>query len=310
MFGYFRPYEAKLTQRESVLFKSFYCRTCYCLRVIGGQLARFCTTYDAAVYSLILALQRGEEAPPLIPCERLGTTYKKYFQNDERGIKMARLTLISFGEKIRDDELDNNHNLKAKLMSLPIAKAIREACAAEPDIAKDSYNGTERINSLQDSGAPIFSVLGAYGDMAVRSFSHFEDLTPASEELIRSVSEWIFLMDMICDYDDDYKDGTYNGFKTEGLSTLSAYFDVHYKEFSRIVNAVSDRFVAALFAVKDDSVLWNTLFKICIHAMDTVPTNAVLGKDVSYHYFRDVTARMRENKKLTKDIKRLGITKV
>lgn len=307
MFGYFRPYEAKLTQRERIVFKAYYCRTCYCLRIVGGQAARFCTTYDAAIYALILALQSGEDMPPVIPCERLGNKYKM-FRGDEMGMKMAYLSLISFGEKIRDDQMDNG-GLKSKLVSIPVARAIRKACAAEPKMAKDSYEGTERINALQNANAPLHEVLGAYGDMAVKSFSEFTTLTPQTEELIRSVSEWIFLVDMVCDYNDDYQDGTYNGFKREGIPTLTEYFDKYYAEFSAVANRVSDRFIVALFSVKDDSVVWNTLFKICMHAIDTVLTEAVLGQDVSYHYFREVFTRMRENKRLEKDIKRLGITK-
>jgi hypothetical protein len=309
MFGYFRPYEAKLTHRERAVFEAYYCRTCYCLRIVGGQVARFCTTYDAAIYAMILALQSGEDLPPVLPCERLGTKFKKTFRDNADGIKLARLSLISFGEKIRDDEMDNGRGFKTGLVSLPLAKALREAREAEPKMAKDSYEGTERINRLQNANAPLHEILGAYGDMSVTSFSEFFPLTPKTEELIRAVSEWNFLVDMVCDYDDDYKNGTYNGFKKEGVPTLSAYFDRYYEEFSAVANRISDRFVVALTAVRDDSVVWNTLFKICIHAIDNVLTSAVLGEDVAYHYFREVFARMKENRRLEKDIKRLGITK-
>ena len=306
MYGYFRPYHSNLTHTERQLFNSYYCRICYCLRIVGGQLARFCTTYDGAVYALILALQSKEAAPPVLPCERLGKKNLKLFRDDEVGIKFANLSLISVGEKIRDDRIDKN-DFKTKVTSAVFSRAIDKAKAAEPDLAKGSFEGTDRINALQDGGAPLESVFSAYGDMAAESFSHFLSMTKETEELVRSVSEWIFLVDMVCDYNEDYERGTYNGFKTEGLATFSEYFNIHYKEFLSIAGAVTDRMIAALMAVRDDSRVWNTLYKIIIYASDTVIPAAIRGEDVEFHYFSDIFERINENRSYNKDIKRLGI---
>ena len=172
-----------------------------------------------------------------------------------------------------------------------------------------SFEGTERINTLQNEGAPLMSVFEAYGDMAVNSFSRFLELSAQTEELVRSVSEWIFLVDMVCDYADDYKDGTYNGFKTEGLTTFSQYFDAHYREFLQIARRVTGRLMSALMAVKDGSRTWNTLYKIISHATETVIQNAILGKDVEFHYFKDLFERIGTSRRFKKDIKRLGIHK-
>ena len=55
MYGYFRPKASGLTTPERRLFFGYYCRVCYCLRLLGGQTARFFTTHDMAVYSIILS---------------------------------------------------------------------------------------------------------------------------------------------------------------------------------------------------------------------------------------------------------------
>ena len=269
-------------------------------------MARFCTTYDAAIYSLILALQSHEKQPPVLPCERIGSKNLRLFAEDEVGLKLARLSLISVGEKFRDDRIDSG-SLKTKIISAPLKGAIEKAKAAEPEIAKGSFEGTERINELQNANAPLSEIFAAYGDMAVGSFSRFLDMTPETEELVRSVSEWNFFMDMLCDYDDDYKSGSYNGFKTEGLSTFKEYFDLNYQDFIAVANAVTGRLVTALLAVRDDSRIWNTLFKIITHAVDTVLPDAIEGRDVSFHYFPDLFERIRENRRMNRDIKRLRI---
>ena len=306
MFGYFRPYHSNLTNSEKRLFESYYCRICYCLRILGGQLARFFTTYDGAIYSMIVDLQTKASNPPHLPCERFGTKNLKHFEHDEIGLKVARLSLISFGEKIRDDEIDKNY-FKAKLGSLLFSKTILKAAEAEPIIAMSSYLGTERINELQNANSDIMEIFSAYGDMAVLTISELSPLTEKSEELVRSVSEWIFLVDMICDYDEDYKHGTYNGFKTEGFATFSEYFDTHYVEFLEIVNKISDRLVNAIMAVRENSPLWNTLYKIIINAVNTVIPNRIMGKDIEFHYFSDLFERIRTNKKMKNDIKRLKV---
>lgn len=306
MFGYFRPYHSYLTNSEKRLFEAYYCRICYCLRITGGQLARFFTTYDGAIYSMIMDLQTKSPPPPHLPCERLGKKNLKRFVNDEGGLKIASLSLISFGEKIRDDQIDNN-GIKVKLASLLFSKTIKKAKEKEPVIAKNSYDGTERINELQNSNEKIEEIFKAYGDMAISSFSQFLDMTAQTEELIRSVSEWIFLVDMICDYDDDYKDGTYNGFKREGLVTFKDYFDAHYRHLMQIVRKMSERLANAVMAVRDDSSVWNILYKIITHALNTVIPDIIDGKDVKFHYFSDLFERIGRNKKLKKDIKRLGI---
>lgn len=269
-------------------------------------MARFFTTYDGAIYSMIVDLQTKTTPPPHLPCERFGKKNLRFFEEDEVGLKFARLSLISFGEKIRDDQLDKNH-FKAKLGSLLFSKIINKAKEAEPNMANDSYQGTEKINKLQETNQPIMEIFAAYGDMAASSISHFIQMTKETEELVRSVSEWIFLVDMICDYDEDYKNGTYNGFKIEGIATFGEYFDTNYQEFLEIVSSISNRLYNAIMAVRDNSELWNVLYKIITYAINTVVPNAIMGKDIEFHYFSDLFERIKKNKKLKKDMKRLKV---
>lgn len=257
---------------------------------------------------MVLALQDHEAAPPYLPCERVGSRTMKQFQDDQRGLQVARLSLISFGEKFRDDRLDKN-NMKSKLAEAMLRKAVRDATQAEPEMARLLYEGTERINRLQDSNAPLFDVLGAYGQMAAESFSCIMDLTGPTRELLQAISEWVFFVDMICDYDEDYRDGVYNGLKVEGCETFRAYFDCHYPQFLSLAGRATDRLVNALMSVRDDSRLWNTLFKIINHAVDTVIPDCIEGKDIKFHYFRNLAEQFGKRQKQNREIKRLGLKK-
>lgn len=310
MFGYFRPYSANLTKREQTLFNSHYCRICYCLRAVGGQMARFCTTYDGALYSLVLSLDLGIAPPPHLPCERIGRKNTRLFAADELGMRLSHLSLINFGEKFRDDRLDGNKSaLRNGALSLIFGRAIKKSQAAEPEIARITREGTDEINRLQAAGAPLPEIFGAYGDVAERSFLRFGAVSLKGIRLLRAIAEWNFLVDMTVDYAEDYESGAYNGFKTEGLPTFPAYFDRHYTEYLATAGAATDRLVSALLAMQCEDVTFYTLYKIITHATDTVLPAAIAGKDVGFHYFRDLRDRTRENRRLDRDLKRLGMDK-
>ena len=109
MYGYFRPKASGLSSEERHLFFGYYCRVCYCLRLKGGQTARFFTTHDMAVYSIILSMSMRAPRPPYRKCERYLMRTMKAYKDDALGMRLADMSCIVFGEKFRDDELDGSH---------------------------------------------------------------------------------------------------------------------------------------------------------------------------------------------------------
>ena len=105
MYGYFRPFESKLSVGERKLFHSYYCRLCYCLRVVGGQKSRCLTMFDTAIYSILYAIATGEQRPPFLSCERIGKKNMNLFLDDEVGKTFAYLSLIGIGERFTTTKL-------------------------------------------------------------------------------------------------------------------------------------------------------------------------------------------------------------
>ncbi len=254
---------------------------------------------------MIINLQKGEDNPPFLPCEKVRTTNMRQFRDDVTGIKLANLTMIGFGEKFRDDQID--HNGKSRFARMMFAKSINRAVAAEPKIAQIMHDGNCRVNELQDGGADIFAVLGAYGDMTAEIFAEFLVMTPQTEALLRAVGEWTFFVDMACDYADDVKSGDYNGLKTADSKTFEEYFENHYTEFFALESVVTGKLLTALNDVNDASRTWNTLYKIIINSVNTVLPSLATGGDVKFHYFSNLFGRYGEAIKLGRDIKRLGV---
>lgn len=286
MFGYFRPYDSGLNRKQARLFGAYYCRLCYCLRILGGQACRAMTTFDLALYSMILDLYTGAPHPSKMKCQRILTSNMNQFQSDETGLKLARLALIGFGEKFRDDELDGDG--KTKVLSALFSKHVREAREKEPEIAAISREGTDRVNLLQNSDADLFEVLHAYGDMVAAVFDQFADLPDRFRVLFASVAEWTFFIDMLCDYAEDYKSGSYNYFKTDGCPDFGSYYDKHYPSFIEIEEKVSSRLIAAVKGVSTADSLYYTIYKILMHSLDTVVPALIREEDVTWHYLREL----------------------
>ncbi len=250
------------------------------------------TTFDLAIYSMILNLQTQGKDPPILSCQRLKKSNTKKFADDEVGLRLARLTFISFGEKFRDDKLDGG-SAKTGFLNLLYNKPIKEARKVEPELAKISYEGTEKINVLQNAGAPLMEIFACYGDMMAEIFNQFTTLDDNYRNLFKALGQWTFFVDMVCDYAEDYKNGTYNGFKTEGLATFVEYFNLHYIEFSQVEKQITENLLSALYSIKQDNSVWHTLFKIITQAVDNVIPALTEGKDVTFHYFKELRKQHR-----------------
>lgn len=268
MYGYFKPGSSRLTAEETRIFKSYYCRTCFCLRILGGQSARLFTTYDMAVYSLLLHIAGKLERMPYHRCERFGTRTMHTYDHDEMGRKLANLSIIMFGEKIRDDEMDGDRAAAAG-MNLIYRKTVEKARRAEPEAALAARHGIDHLNEMQNQSAELFDVLQAYGDTVAHLFDLLFGLDETIRRAIRSIAVWTFYMDMLSDYNDDYRKKAYNGFRVEGEGTILKRFDTDYPAFIRINKQIVNDIRLSLYETEDGSDEWRILNKLIDQALST-----------------------------------------
>ena len=287
MYGYFRPYDSELGNKHKRLFQAYYCRLCYCLWLVGGQTARFFTTFDLTLYSMILHLDLGVDAPPFLGCQRLRTSNRDTFKTDYLGMKLARLALISFGEKFRDDMLDEG-GIKNFIKKFLFEKKVRAACLLEPEIARCAYEGTERINRMQDANAEIDALLSEYALVTEETISAVAPLSEPALRLFRALARWTYFVDILCDYDEDVKKDQYNPLRQEGICTVEEYFSANYHYLLLKNREISREVCDALKGCKKDRPEWDVLHKVLLHALNTVVPNILEGKDVSFHYFKEL----------------------
>lgn len=274
MYGYFRPKASGLTTEERHLFFGYYCRVCYCLRLRGGQTARFLTTHDMAVYSMVLSMGMRASRPPYRRCERYLMRTVKEYKDDALGMRLADMSAVVFGEKFRDDELDGNR-ARAQAMNALFGTVIAHARMNEPEMAAIAREGTDRVNRLQEENAPVYDLFAAYGKMVAQLFACVHPLEEQYLRLIRAIAAWTFYIDMLCDYDKDYREGAYNGFRVEGISTLRACYAEKKEMFAQAEKRMAGELTAALDAADDGAQEWTLLKKVIHAALEAAPAFAL-----------------------------------
>ncbi len=295
MFGYFRPFGSKLSVGERRLFHTYYCRLCYCLRNVGGQKMRALTTFDMAIYSMIYAIAKGDPRPPLFSCEKIRKNNMNKFKDDKVGLRFADMTLVAFGEKLRDDIIDGNKK-RAFLVKTIYGKQIKQAQTRQPELTEISTRGIDKINDLQDGGANANAVLKAYGDMTAETFKQIGVDDQRFLSVYKGLAMWTFFVDMLVDYKDDYKQGVYNAFMDKDCKTIEEVFTKDPQEILDLNKKISNDIIDSLKSIDNGSKEWTVVYRIVEHALNTVVFDILEGRDVKFHYFKELN----KNRKLSK----------
>lgn len=303
MYGYFNLIESCLKNNEKVVFNSYYCRLCYCLWNKGGQKARYLTTYDATVYNLIMAVAGQDNRPPCFVCERIKTNNKKYFKDDPIGYIIADLSILGFIIKTRDNEADGDR-LKAFFANLLFHKLFKKTISSNQSLFEASCSTIAEMDKLQQANGSIEEVLSLYGLTMENSFRHFFDAEDIYFNCINRVARWTFLLDMIEDYDDDYRLHRPNSLMQEDSKTIAELFNKHYFELIPFFRKEMDELKKALLTIKNDTVEWIVLNKLVRHSMATLIPNVLNGKDISFHYFKNTHLQIVNHFKIKKTAKK------
>lgn len=288
MHGYFRPFESGLSVGERMIFNSYYCRICYCFRIAGGQISRYLTTFDAAIYSIIYSLGAGYPRPPHFHCEKFGKKNLEHFRNDEVGKLFVDASYIAVGEKIRDDRYDGNR-LRAWAAERIFGKQISQSGQENAEAREILQTGFDELNNLQNQNRDPMSLFHFYGDISSKMFLSLtkRPIDIKYINLWKAILKWTFFIDMICDYEEDMKNGSFNSFKDPRCTTFSAYFDKHYVTVFDINRRISDEIMDSLKAIHDDSEEWKILYRVITYSLNNVVLDKASGKDPNFKIVRE-----------------------
>ncbi len=248
---------------------------------------------------MIYSMASGLPTPPSFRCEKLSKAGMRISEKDELAMRFVRGILVALGEKMRDDRLDGDR-FKANILKLMVGKIIKKAQESEPNLARVTYEGIERINRLQERKAAVLDLLDAYGETMADSLRCIGEVPKKYEELQKAIAAWTFYVDILCDYDEDVKTNKFNPLKQDDSPTLEVLFNNEYAMLFELNRTVCGRVVDALNATKNQSTEWYAIRGILTHAMVSVVPDILEGKDVKFKYFRELTKNMRAMKKSRK----------
>ena len=217
-------------------------------------------------------------------------------------MKLAKLAIISIGEKFRDDYLDEGNSLKNIFKKILFQRTINKACSEEPELAKLAFEVTDRVNRLQEQQADLDTLLNDYADSVSDTFlAVCPELTEPYLRVYRALARWTYYVDILCDFEEDCKKDAYNPLRKGGYTSLTAYLSDNYLYLLEKNREISREVLNSLEAVRSDRLEWTALYKIIAYSLNRVVPAILRGEDVTFHYFKELfknRRRLREERRM------------
>lgn len=263
MFGYFRFNQIYASPRIKRVYKNYYCGTCFALEYNYGELSRFILSYDAVILALTARLHEIPERE-LLPCF-FNKKEKLQFVENEGWKKLASINILLMGANI-DDDINDEQSAKAKAASIACRKMIKKAEIQYPELAHIIRNGYKKMYELELERVDILEICNVFSSLMSKLMINAYGIDSNKVKFINSISQWLYFIDQLDDYDDDVKEGKYNPLIIKGLTKsqminkehdkLFSYLKELFKDFRNIknsldLNCVEDRL---LYSVLNESI--------------------------------------------------------
>ncbi|MCL2751535.1 MAG: DUF5685 family protein [Firmicutes bacterium] len=214
MYGYLVPDKPNLYMKDFVLFRAFYCGLCKTTARKYGQLPRFLTNYDAAVWSLFFHSYYNRR-PEFEDRACVLNPFKKKTIAAPNAIsdKVCALNMLYSYHKLTDDMLDGRKGRRAARRV--IRRRYRAARAEYPEACRILEQSLEDLRKLEQGGeasperaADAFSE----GFSAAAAAVFDEQNNGTLKAFLNAAAKYIYLIDALDDMTEDYKSGNYNSF--------------------------------------------------------------------------------------------------
>ncbi|MBR6119673.1 MAG: hypothetical protein IKQ04_05070 [Oscillospiraceae bacterium] len=227
MFGYVRPRQDLLEERDLAAYRAAYCGLCRALGKGYGFAARFLVNYDMTFLYLLRA--SAAEAAPAGPCWCPARVCgKKTCTLDPGGYEtVAACTVVLCVEKLRDDIRDKGFfkGLPARFLNLVFRGAYRRAARRLPAFAALASEQLRALAALEAAESPsIDAVSDAFARIVAGCAGDLEDpaLRRPMEQILYQTGRFLYLADALDDLKEDWEKGAYNPLRyrfavTEGV---------------------------------------------------------------------------------------------
>lgn len=229
MFGYLAMHHFFQTYHMHRCYANYYCGTCFGLEHNYGQISRMLLSNDVSLLAILI----GCHEKPLQERYRcFGACREKHcLFHGGKWNRMAAINILLVNEKLKDD-INDEHSVKAGLGMLLLHHSIRKAEADFPQMAKAIENGYKEIYRLEQAGSGIRAIEESFADMMINTLTLCRTLEDWEILYIRYISRWIYYIDALDDYEEDFQKGRFNALKKADAPTMYVYTKKYISEIS------------------------------------------------------------------------------
>lgn len=277
MFGYVRPFKAKLSEAEKERYGAVYCGLCHAMGKRYGFLARFTLTYDFAFLAMLLA--SAEEKPEI--CQKRCPAHplrKKKGCVCFGGLDVAAdESMILTWHKLRDDVQDGGFwkSLPARVVSWILRRAYRKAAILRPEFDRQVRRSLNNLHELEKQNSPELDRVADTFACILKAAAP-EENGPRGRvlaQILYHVGRWIYLADAWDDLEEDQKQGSYNA--------VAARFGGKPKEHLeelRVTMTHSLKLAVSAIQLEDFGVFHGIIENILYFGLPTVQEAVLAGK--------------------------------
>ncbi len=228
MFGYIKAAKPELKVWEYEMYKAVYCTLCRNLGREYGLLSRFTLSYDFTFLALLkMSLSDGCTEIKKGRCAFNPLKKCNYCKGKEDFSMPSAAAMIMLYYKLADNIADEKGFKKLGFSCLlPLfSGAHKKAAKKYPQIEKCVAEYIENQNTLEKNGC---SELDRIADPTAKVLSEILMLCSEDETQKRilqrlgyCLGRYIYILDAVCDFEQDIKTGAYNVFKAGNESELS-----------------------------------------------------------------------------------------
>ena len=222
MLGYIEPEKNELKIKEFELYNGYYCGLCKEVGENYGQVCRMWLSNDMAFLALFLgALSEAEDQ---IKYEHyiVHPLKKKPIEVEAQSVKYASdMMMILFGEKFVDDIRDGERSkISGKLMR--VAARYEKAANAHPKEATLINEALQTLYSYESKGkSNVREMSASFGKVMETVFTGYplaQEQRPAISAFAGNLGKWLYMLDMLDDFEKDKKHGGFNPLLNLGMT--------------------------------------------------------------------------------------------
>lgn len=218
MFGYVKPFVPNLRVKEYELYKSVYCGLCQSMKKHTGNISRLTLSYDMTFFALVRMVLCGTDFGIRKRRCAVHPIKKRPMMDDNEAISYAAYVSALLSAYKIDDVIADDKGIKrlgAKMVH-PYAKRMKRRSRLAPyqidSIVFDAMEKTRRLEqdkcAIPDMPADVFgNMLGELLAMGLEGTKK-----TIAKEIGLHTGRFVYLIDAVCDYEDDVKNGSYNPF--------------------------------------------------------------------------------------------------